>query len=370
MRVVPIKEEAMGRKDENHQNQFEEGSKALVRIDLELDESITTVIERSPIHNGRPTSMIMKKPHTVIPPHIIAEAISSLRGLDLRWSGPITPSERKYVEQYVLARYPQYSNGLLEEGDTNDLFSLIYHDEAIDGQDDKKKSPRGLKDSSPSFVANHLPDLEKSRLEPSRLLEILAKKSSFPEKCTAIPEIHARNRVLKHCGLTEDEYSVIFTSGHREAMVLIGESYPFFRYNYYMTILEEATDYIREFATYKDSKVVPAPETWLDLRIAGSQLSQYFRRKCKHSPKGLFAYPAEMAGTRYSLHWVSEAHRNKWHVLLDTTSLLVGEDHLNLALHRPDFVLCTLDKIHGHTSKVTCLLVQRRSFDTSSSTLQ
>ncbi|KAJ0972512.1 hypothetical protein J5N97_020471 [Dioscorea zingiberensis] len=79
----------------------------------------------------------------------------------------------------------------------------------------------------------------------------------------------------------------------------------FFRYNYYMTIIDEESDYIKEFATYKDSKVISAPETWLDLRIKGSQLSQYFRRKCKHTPKGLFSYPAEIRSTRYSMHWVS-----------------------------------------------------------------
>ena len=132
-----------------------------------------------------------------------------------------------------------------------------------------------------------------------------------------------------------------------------------------MTVLEEDVDCIREFATYKDAKAIPTPPSWLNLRIAGSMLSQYFRRKCKHSPKGLFAYPAEAKGIRYSLHWVSEAHRSSWHVLLDATELTVGEDQLNLTLHKPDYVLCTLNKTFGHPTKITCLLVRRKSFDTS-----
>lgn len=273
----------------------------------------------------------------------------------------------QYVEQYVLAKYPQYSNGLIEEGDKTHLYETLCYDndDGLDASDNKRKSPRGLRESSPSFGSS-LPDLDKTQLEPSRLLDILNKKSSFPGSFISIPEIQARNRVLKHCGLSDDEYLVLFTPNYKDAMMLVGESYPFFRYNCYMTIIDEGVDCIREFASYKDSKVIPAPETWLDLRIKGSQLSQYFRRKCKHSPKGLFSYPAEVRGTRYSMHWVSEAHRNSWHVLLDASALVVGEDRLSLALHRPDFVLSTLDNTHAQPSKITCLLVRKKAFDTSS----
>ncbi|XP_068666225.1 uncharacterized protein [Aristolochia californica] len=321
---------------------------------------------KSQIENGRPSSMVVKKPKSVIPPHIVAEAISSLHGRDLRWSGPITPSEMQYVEQYVLAKYPQYYNGLIEDDDKNNLYSLCINEESPETPDDKLKSPRGLREStSPSFGSSH-PDLDRTQLEPSRLLDILNKKSSFPGTFISIPEIQARNRVLKHCGLREDDYLVLFTPSYKDTMMLVGESYPFLRYNSYMTIIEEEVDCIREFASYKDSKVIPAPESWLDLRIKGSQLSQYFRRKCKYSPKGLFSYPADVRGTGYSMHWISEAHRNSWHVLLDASGSLVGKDPLNLALHRPDFVVCTLEDTHTQPSKVTCLLVRRHSFDTSS----
>lgn len=311
-------------------------------------------------------------PREYIPPHIVAEAISTLHGLDLRWSGPITPSEMTYVEQYVLAKYPQYSHGLIDEADKNDLFMYVNNsnNNSPDNPEDRRKSPWGLNStaaSSPSSLGSTHPDLDKTQLEPSRLLDILTKKSSFPGSFISIPEIQARNRVLRHCGLTEEDYLVLFVPGYKDAMMLVGESYPFFRYNYYMTIIDEESDCIREFASYKESKVISAPETWLDLRIKGSQLSQYFRRKCKHSPKGLFSYPVEVTGTRYSMHWVSEAHRNSWHVLLDATALVEGKDRLSLALHKPDFVLCTLDNTHAHTSKITCLLVRRKAFETAAS---
>ncbi|KAF7028608.1 hypothetical protein CFC21_040499 [Triticum aestivum] len=331
---------------------------------------------------SRPNSMVVKKvcPREYIPPHIVAEAISTLHGLDLRWSGPITPSERLYVEQYVMAKYPQYSHGLIEEEscDKDDLYSTYYSTGCMSASPEggsgerRRPSPTG----SPSSAR---PDIDMVRLEPSRLLDILTKKSSFTGSFISIPEIQARNRVLRHCGLTDDEYLVLFAATPKDAMMLIGESYPFFRSNYYMSILADDRDCIHAFAAYKEAKVIAAPESWLDLRIKGSQLSQYFRRKSKLTHKGLFAYPAVSAAApaaddgiappppRYSMHWVSEAHRNGWHVLLDATALVVGEDRLPLSLHRPDLVMCTLDDTHSQqpSAKVTCLLVRRRSFDAS-----
>ncbi|CAL4988209.1 unnamed protein product [Urochloa decumbens] len=339
-----------------------------------------------PSSTSRPNSMVVKVcPREFIPPHIIAEAISTLHGLDLRWSGPITPSERQYVEQYVLAMYPQYSHGLIDDDaarDKDDLYAAYYggggtaSPEAAAGGERRRSSPVGSPSSRPDAV-------DTVRLEPSRLLDMLTKKSSFPGSFISIPEIQARNRVLRHCGLTDEEYLVLFAPTPRDAMMLVGESYPFFRSSYYMSILEEEVDCVRAFAAYKEAKVIAAPESWLDLRIKGSQLSQYFRRKSKNAPKGLFAYPAVSSSSsggggkqqpaRYSLHWVSEAHRNAWHVLLDATALAVGEDRLPLSLHRPDFVLCTLadtaavraQQQQQPAARVTCLLVRRRSFDTS-----
>lgn len=265
----------------------------------------------------------------------------------------------EYVEEYVLAKYPEYS-GLIEgDGSGIDMSSFIINEEPSEPMFDidRRKSPR-----SPSF-GNNLPEMDRTQLEPSRLLDILNKKSSFPGSFISIPEIQAQNKVLKHCGLPDDEYLVLFTPSYKDAMMLVGESYPFVKGNYYMTILgEQQEDYIKEFASFKESKVIIAPRTWLDLRIRGSQLSQNFRRKCKIGPKGLFAYAADVNGT---MHWVSEAHRNYWHVLLDASSLVVGKDRLHVGLHRPDFLVCCLDNTHSNPSRITCLLVRKKSFDTS-----
>lgn len=310
----------------------------------------------------------------MIPPHIIAEAISTIRDIDLRWSGPITPKEMEYVEQYVLAKYPEYSRLIEGDGNGIDMSTFIINEEPSENMfDDRGKSPRGTpspRDSSAYSFGSSLPESDgaKTKLETSRLLDILTKKSSFPGSFISIPEIQARNKVLKHYGLTDDEYLVLFTPSYKDAMMLIGESYPFIKGNYYMTILDREQDYIKEFATFKESKVISAPKTWLDLRIRGSQLSQNFRRRCKISSKGLFSYPADASGT---MHWISEAHRNNWHVLLDASVYVVGKDRLHLALHRPDFVICSLDNnTNSNPSRITCLLVRKNSFDTSATSSQ
>uniref|UniRef100_A0A0E0MFI8 Aminotransferase class V domain-containing protein n=1 Tax=Oryza punctata TaxID=4537 RepID=A0A0E0MFI8_ORYPU len=346
----------------------------------EFNDGICVPIPNPPLSStSRPNSMVVKKvcPREFIPPHIVAEAISTLRGLDLRWSGPITPDERRYVEQYVLAKYPQYSHGLID-----DDASASASDNDVEQRRQRASPPAGSPPTSTSArgaaspAADGINGVAAVRLEPSRLLDMLARKASFPGSFVSIPEIQARNRVLRRCGLADDDYLVLFAPTPRDALVLVAESYPFFRGNYYMSILADGGDCVRAFAAYKDAKVIAAPESWLDLRIKGSQLSQYFRRKCKHAPKGLFAYPVVVSGggggavdspARYSLHWVSEAHRNGWHVLLDATGLAVG-DRLPLSLHRPDFVTCALDDARAQPapSRVTCLLVRRRSFDVTS----
>ncbi|MED6148436.1 hypothetical protein PIB30_053221 [Stylosanthes scabra] len=338
----------------------------------EIMENEVKETKNLPIHkliadSSKSNSMVIKKRHAVIPPHIIAEAISTM-GIDLRFSGPITQKEMEYVEQYVLAKYPEYGGLIQGDGNGIDLSSFIINEEPSEcSQDDRGKSPIGTpRESSMYLFGSNLPEMDRAQLEPSRLLDILNKKTSFHGSFISIPEIQVTNKVLKHCGLPDDEYLVLFTPSYKDAMMLVGESYPFVKGNYYMTTLGEEEDCIREFASFKESKVILAPKSWLDLRIKGSQLSQNFRRKCKISLKGLFSFLADVNGT---MHWISEAHRNSWHVLLDASALVVGKDSLRLALHRPDFVVCSLDNTHSNPSKIiTCLLVRKKSFDTTSAT--
>lgn len=75
-----------------------------------------------------------------------------------------------------------------------------------------------------------------------RLLDILTKKSSFQNSFISIPEIQARNKVLKHSGLPDEEYLVLFIPNYKYVMMLVGESYPFIRGNFCMTVIAEEND--------------------------------------------------------------------------------------------------------------------------------
>lgn len=101
--------------------------------------------------------------------------------------------------------------------------------------------------------------------------------------------------------MADNDYMMVLTPDHKVALIIVAESYPFFKGNFYMFVLEEHVYCIRKFATYKDAKAIPTLANWLNLRITASMLSHNFRRKCKHIPKGLLSYPAEAKGIRYSL---------------------------------------------------------------------
>ncbi|RWR79995.1 hypothetical protein CKAN_00860000 [Cinnamomum micranthum f. kanehirae] len=309
-----------------------------------------------------------KRSRTVIPSHILAEAIPTLGQLGFRWSRPSTPGEVLYAEEYIVAKYPQYQNGIIEDMVNTGLSTPSPNDESGETNADHKSKSR-----SPTFFNSiffggrgHF-TLNKIILMTSKLLDILQRRSSHPDSSfKSVPEILAQNHILKQFELTEDEYLVIFTPSYKDAMMLVGESYPFDKHSCYMTAINSRRDYIREFANLKQSVVIPVPNSWFDLRIKGSQLSSCFRTKCKHSLNRLFSYPADVVGTAYTLQWVSEARRNSWSVLLDVSGMVTGEDRLNLSLHRPDFVLCDFDDANFHPSKISCLLVRRNSFETSS----
>ncbi|GJP31816.1 hypothetical protein CLOM_g15090 [Closterium sp. NIES-68] len=203
-------------------------------------------------------------------------------------------------------------------------------------------------------------------LNPSRLRDIMVESRDVLDlsMSVSVTELHARRRILQRCGVESEEYHIVFTPSVQEAMVLVAEAYPFHRHNVFLTALDQSDDSISMFATHRDSKVIQAPLSWLDLQKPGSQLSTNFRRKSKANPKGLFAYPMCANGQTFSLHWVSEAQRTCWHVLLDVTAIELDSGVFNLASHKPDYVLCCSPHIVGYPYRLACLLVKRASQNT------
>eukprot|EP00271_Cylindrocystis_brebissonii_P003288 TRINITY_DN1409_c0_g1_i1.p1 TRINITY_DN1409_c0_g1~~TRINITY_DN1409_c0_g1_i1.p1 ORF type:complete len:379 (-),score=58.79 TRINITY_DN1409_c0_g1_i1:1011-2147(-) len=334
------------------------------------------------------------------PPHLVAEAMNAMRDtaqdatpMDVRWSAPISSDEMQYVEDYVKSRYPQ----IYMERVVGMNLPRVSEEEDVDPQTgsprggspsvrDALEKQRQISDQTrrTSMRGNGPPQKGASggqhwlgrwapsgtslaeepglaQLNPSRLAEIMSDKTASMDASMSVTEIHARNRVLQRCGVDHAEYHIVFTATSQEALMLVAEAYPFHRHNVYMTALDDGADSIREFASFKEGKVIVAPIVWLDLRIAGSQLSTNFRRKSKSNPKGLFAYPVQAGGLKNSLHWVSEAQRNLWHVLLDASELVLDADSFDLGQHKPDYLVCVSPKIVGYPKRVTCLLIRRAS---------
>nr|DAD30550.1 TPA_asm: hypothetical protein HUJ06_009401 [Nelumbo nucifera] len=149
-------------------------------VEGEFKESFDASIPNLQIQDGIPYhTKQYAEARRVIPAHLVVQAISTTLH-ELCWPGPITPNEM----QYVLTKYPQYYNGLVEEGDRSDFYML------------------------------RVPEPEKSSFLAGNFI--------------SLAEIQARNRVLKHCELTvtEDEHLLLFVPNYKDVMMLVGESYP------------------------------------------------------------------------------------------------------------------------------------------------
>ncbi|KAJ6428376.1 hypothetical protein OIU84_023744 [Salix udensis] len=124
-------------------------------LERKLEDSPSFSVSNSPTQNSRPSSMVVKKAHTIIPAHLIAEAIPTIHGLDLRCK-------------------PGY--------------------------------PKRLGAGEPTPFIHSRSDIDETQLKASRLLDILKKKTTFQGNFISTPEIQAQNRALKHCGLSEADY--------------------------------------------------------------------------------------------------------------------------------------------------------------------
>ncbi|GBG88860.1 hypothetical protein CBR_g48472 [Chara braunii] len=195
------------------------------------------------------------------------------------------------------------------------------------------------------------------------------------ERPLSAQEHQARSTVFRSSGLREQDYGVIFVQHPSQAMAVIGEVYPFSAQTMCLNCLGGEEEPIQDAARRAGAKLISAPRTWLDLRIPGSQLSLNIRKSGGRSStregtanRGLFAFPATATsvgatgpnGTaaRYSLHWVSEARRNGFLVLLDTSAIIIGRESIALSTHRPDFVLCSVAPPTAYT-RYYCLLFRR-----------
>jgi hypothetical protein len=123
-------------------------------------------------------------------------------------------------------------------------------------------------------------------------------------------------------------------------MGMIGESYPFFRGNYYMTIIGEENDTIREFAICKESKVIPMPETWLNLRIKGRNIANFLEGSASTSQRGFSL--VLLLSMRPDILCIGYLRRTEIHGMLSLMPQAWFLEKTDWPLHTTALTSCTL----------------------------
>jgi selenocysteine lyase/cysteine desulfurase len=173
-----------------------------------------------------------------------------------------------------------------------------------------------------------------------------------------------RSGVLNYFRAPADDYVVVFTPNATGALKLLGEAYPFAEGGRYLLSVDNhnSVNGIREFARRgrADVRYAPilAPELRLDDRLLVDELDSPVS-----GPK-LFAYPAQsnFTGVQHSLHWIGEAKRRGWDVLLDAAAF-APTNPLDIGSCKPDFVCLSFYKLFGYPTGLGALIARKTALD-------
>ncbi|CAI5727349.1 unnamed protein product [Hyaloperonospora brassicae] len=193
-----------------------------------------------------------------------------------------------------------------------------------------------------------------------------------------------RRQVLAFFSASEEEYTLIFTSGATASLKLIGESFPWTNDSTFAYSMDSHTSVlgIREYAAARGSATQCVGLSELkqlkeqgtpgsEQRSADNARSLSFDPPSEAASTSLFAFPAEcnFSGTRHNMsaildqvragRWKSSANKNtRWLVLLDAAKY-VATDRLDLSTHHPDFVVLSFYKIFGYPTGLGALIMRK-----------
>ncbi|XP_047339419.1 molybdenum cofactor sulfurase-like [Impatiens glandulifera] len=209
-----------------------------------------------------------------------------------------------------------------------------------------------------------------------QFFNVLHKSKTHQGKQTQF-EIRIQERIMKFMNISTEDYSMVFTANRSSAFKLVSEFYPFDSSSNLLTIYDhqsEAVDALTQAAKNKGCRIKTAKFGWPSLRIHTDKLKKMVisnsrrrtRTRTRTRTKGLFVFPLQsrMTGAQYSYQWMTLAHDNGWHVLLDASSLGAKDmETLGLSIFQPDFIICSFFKIFGENpSGFGCLFVKKTSF--------
>ncbi|KAG7386443.1 hypothetical protein PHYPSEUDO_000272 [Phytophthora pseudosyringae] len=190
-----------------------------------------------------------------------------------------------------------------------------------------------------------------------------------------------RRQVLAFFSASEEEYTLIFTSGATAALKLVGESFPWSKDSTFAHSMDAHTSVlgIRGYAAASGSTVkcvelseleqLEKDDVVNEQHAAGAAYPS-LAKPPETSSMSLLAFPAEcnFSGVRHSLRlvdqvragrWKNPPNKNsKWLVLVDAAKY-VATHRLDLSAHHPDFVVLSFYKIFGFPTGCGALLVRR-----------
>lgn len=179
-----------------------------------------------------------------------------------------------------------------------------------------------------------------------------------------------RKRITSFMNLEESEYHMILTQDRCSAFKIVAELYSFKTNPNLLTVYnyeDEAVEEMIRISEKKGVKPESAEFSWPSTEILSEKLKRRIRRsKRRGSKRGLFVFPLQslVTGASYSYSWMSLAHENDWHVLIDTSALGSKDmETLGLSLFQPDFLICSFTEVLGQDdpSGFGCLFVKKSS---------
>ncbi|KAF8095946.1 hypothetical protein N665_0320s0073 [Sinapis alba] len=179
-----------------------------------------------------------------------------------------------------------------------------------------------------------------------------------------------RRRITSFMNLEESEYHMILTQDRSSAFKILAELYCFKTCPNLLTVYnyeDEAVEEMIRISEKKGIKAKAAEFSWPSTEIVSEKLKRKITRsKRRRDKRGLFVFPLQslVTGASYSYSWMSLAHENEWHVLLDTSALSSKDmETLGLSLFRPDFLICSFTEVLGQddSSGFGCLFVKKSS---------
>ncbi|XP_010448794.1 PREDICTED: molybdenum cofactor sulfurase-like [Camelina sativa] len=237
-------------------------------------------------------------------------------------------------------------------------------------------SPHVFGQQQPLFSYSQFPQVSESEpdLNPSILTLSCKQVSSGKELITFASEEESqfqsrmRRRLTSFMNLDESEYHMILTQDRSSAFKIVAELYSFKTNPNLLTVYnyeDEAVEEMIRISEKKGVKPESAEFSWPSTEINSEKLKRRITKgKRRGGKRGLFVFPLQslVTGASYSYSWMSLAHENEWHVLLDTSALGSKDmETLGLSLFQPDFLICSFTEFLGQDdpSGFGCLFVKK-----------